>query len=71
MKAAKLTAALVIIFGLMAWSRETHMFPAPMTLPFMHGSEINIYDAAGIVAVVIGIAGMVRMSRNKRNREDE
>ena len=66
MKAAKITILLIIIIVLMNWSRGDYDHKLPMVLPLMHGGKRSIYDVAGITAIVIGLAGLIRIARNRR-----
>lgn len=67
MKAAKITILLVTIMVFISWSRGDYDHKLPMVLPLLHGGKRSIYDAAGILAIVIGIAGLMRLARNRRN----
>ncbi|TFG71672.1 MAG: hypothetical protein E4H27_04105 [Anaerolineales bacterium] len=71
MKAAKITVLLIIIIVLMDWSRGDLDHKLPMVLPLLHGGKRSIFDAAGILAIVIGIAGLMRLSRNRRKDSDQ
>ena len=70
MKAAKITVLLVIIIVLMNWSRGDYDHKLPMVLPLLHGGKRSIYDAAGVLAIGIGISGLMRLARNRRNDSD-
>ncbi len=69
MKAAQLVALAVVVLALMNWSRGDYAFALPMTLPLLGGQEPSIYDLAGALVIVIAIAGLMRLRRNRRHRE--
>jgi len=67
MKAAAITVLFIIIIVLMSWSRGDCDHKLPMVLPFLRGGRCSIYDVAGAMAIAIGIAGVMRLARNRRN----
>jgi hypothetical protein len=69
MKAAQLAIVAIVIFALMSWSRGKYCFPLPMVLPLLGGKEPSIYDLAGAMVIVIAIAGLMRLSRQRRTRQ--
>ena len=69
MKAAKLVIVLVIVLALMNWSRGTNTFALPMTLPLLGGEKPGIFDWAGLIAVGIGIANLIRLARNRNGND--
>ena len=71
MKAAAITVVFIVILVLMSWSRGDCDHKLPMVLPLLHGGEIGIYDAASAIMIVIGIAGLMRLARNRRNDDDQ
>ena len=71
MKAAKITVLLVIIIVLISWSRGDYDHKLPTVLPLLHGGEVGIYDAASAILAVIGIAGLTRLSHNRRKDSDQ
>lgn len=71
MKAAKITILLIIIIVLMSWSRGDYDHKLPTVLPLLHGGNRSIYDAAGVLAIGIGIAGLIRLSRNRRKDREQ
>ncbi len=69
MKAAQLAILAIILFALMSWSRGEYSFRLPMVLPLLGGKEPSTYDVAGAMVIVIAIAGLMRLSRQRRNRQ--
>ena len=70
MKAAAITVLFIVIMVLMSWSRVDCDHKLPMVLPLLHGGEITIYDTASAIMIVIGVAGLMRLARNRRNDDD-
>lgn len=68
MKIAQLVTLAIIILALMNWSRGEYSFRLPMTLPLLGGNDPSIYDVAGALVIGIAIAGLMRLSRNRRRR---
>ena len=66
MRAAAITVIFIAIMVLMNWSRGDCDHKLPMVLPLLHGGEIGIYDAASAIMIAIGIAGLIRLARNRR-----
>jgi len=69
MKAAQLVALAIVVLALMSWSRCEYSFALPMTLPLLGGQEPSIYDLAAALVILIAIAGLLRLSRNRRHHE--
>ncbi len=69
MKLAQLALLTVVILALMNWSRGQYTFSLPMTLPLLGGKEPSIYDAAGVVVIIIAVVGLMRLSHNRRHRD--
>ncbi len=69
MKAAQLAILAVVILALMSWSRGKYCFPLPMTLPLLGGKDPSFYDLAGAMVIVIAVAGLARLSRQRRNHQ--
>jgi hypothetical protein len=69
MKAAQLAALAIVILALMNWSRGEYAFRLPTTLPLLGGKEPSIYDLACAMVIAIAIAGLIRLSRNRRHHE--
>jgi len=66
MKAAKITILLIIIIVLVNWCRGDFTFSLPMVLPLLGGKKPSFYDVAGAIVIVIGILGLLRLSRNRK-----
>ncbi len=71
MKAAAITVLFLIMIALMSWSREDCDHKLPMVLPLLHGAEPTVYDAAGALAIGIGVAGFVRLARRRRSDREQ
>ena len=71
MKAAKITILLVTIIVLISWSRGDYDHKLPMVLPLLHGGKIGIYDVASAIMVVIGVAGLMRLARNRKKDSNQ
>lgn len=69
MKAAQLAVLAIVILALMNWSRGPYTFCLPMTLPLLGGKEPSIYDLGGAMVIVIAIAGLMRLARQRQNRQ--
>ena len=66
MKAAKITILLIVIIVVINWCRGEFDFALPMVLPLLGGKKPSFYDVAGAIVIVIGILGMLRLSRNRK-----
>ncbi len=66
MKAAKITIWIIVVMSLINWSRGDLDHKLPTVLPFMHGDPFSIYDVAGLIALGICLACLMRLSRNHR-----
>ena len=66
MKAAKIAVLLVVIIVLINWCRGDFDFALPMILPLLGGKEPSFYDVAGAIVIIIGIIGLLRLSRNRK-----
>ena len=71
MRLAQLVALAIIIFALMNWSRGEYTFELPMTLPLLGGMTPSKYDLAGVLIIGIAIAGLIRLSRHRRDDTDD
>jgi hypothetical protein len=65
-KAVKITILLIIIIVLINWCRGDFDFALPMILPLLGGKKPGIYDVAGAIVLIIGILGLLRLSRNRK-----
>ena len=68
MKAAKITILLITIIVLINWCRGDFKFSLPMVLPLLGGKEPSFYDVAGSIVIILGVLGLLRLSRNRRRR---
>ena len=66
MKAAQITILLIIIIVLINWCRGDFDFSLPMVLPLLGGENPAFYDFAGGIAIVIGVLGLLRLFRNRK-----
>jgi hypothetical protein len=66
MKAAKIAILLIIIIVLINWCRGDFDFAIPMVLPLLGGKKPSFYDVGGAIVLVIGILGLLRLSRNRK-----
>ena len=66
MKAAKITILLIVIIVLVNWCRGDFDFALPMILPLLGGKKPSFYDVAGAIVIIIGILGLLRLSRNRK-----
>lgn len=66
MKAAKIVLILIIVFSLINFVRQGREFHIVTVLPFSGGHQPGIFDAAGIVVLVIAWWGWLRLKRRQR-----
>lgn len=71
MKIAKCLLLLTVIMALMNWVREgQHIGPLPRCLPLLHGKQPSmLYEAAGIICILIAIAGITRLKRKDKDND--
>lgn len=53
----------VVALSLLSWIRSEgrHAFDIRSIVPFMRGSDTTVYDWGGLVLVVVGIWGLLRL----------
>lgn len=62
MRAMLVTIVVLLTLALLGWMRDDHQFDTRRLIPFLHG-EATLYDAAGLVVIVIALWGLARHHR--------
>ncbi|MBN2560186.1 MAG: hypothetical protein JXQ75_04585 [Phycisphaerae bacterium] len=75
-KILRIVVVLVVALSVLAWIRSNgrHDFDIRSVIPFMHGSDVSLYDWAGLVVIALGAWSLARLgwgAGTRRQREPD
>ena len=62
-KILRIVVILVIMLAVLSWIRSDgrYDFDIRTIVPFMHGSDVTIYDWGGLILIALGVWGFARL----------